>query len=173
MFSVCLVPNLWGFVVKKPPLGSRNPSSIWGYISVPTWTSQFDKPTIKELIGQLDPEAQVFFKDLRQSLVNTLAKKPKLDWMGVTWHWCEITTLDAGGMLIAVHLVPDPHNPRVGVTLSTAFFEGTPPSKLPKYLHAGLSTATAIGHQTWCEWSIGSQEAVDAIKELLSLVQGD
>ncbi len=138
---------------------------------MPIWTSQFDKPTIKDLIGQLDPEARGFYKDLRRSLVEILNKKPKLDWMGVTWHWCEITTFDAGDMLIAVHLVPDPLNPRVGVTLSTAFFDSTPPSELPKYLHAGLGTATAIGHQTWCEWAIGSQEAVDAIKELLLLAQ--
>lgn len=136
------------------------------------WKCQFEKPTIKTLIGELDPEARVFFEDLRRSILKLLKKKPKLEWMGMSWCWCETTTLDDGGMLLAVHLVGDPQNARIAITLSTAFFEKHPPSKLPKQLHSGLGVATCVGHQTWCEWPINSQEIIDAVLDVIELAHG-
>ena len=124
-------------------------------------------------MAQLEPENQGFYKDLRTSLAEILAKKPKLEWMGLTWHWCEVTKPEAGGMLIAAHLIPDPTNPRIAITLSTAFFKSNPPAKLPKFLHNNLNNATAIGHQAWCEWPISSQDGVDAIVELITISQGE
>lgn len=72
-------------------------------------------------------------------------------------------------MLEAVYMIPDPLNPRVAITLSTAFFESHPPSMLPKALHNGLSTATCVGHRSWCEWSISTQEASQAVREIIEM----
>lgn len=135
------------------------------------WTSQYNTPTAKALISELADEARPAYESFRSELVKKLSIKPKLKWTGISTKWCETIELDAGGMLIAVHLVPDPSNQRVAITLSSSFFNANPPSELPKFLHAGLSTATSIGHQSWCEWSIGSQEAHDSILELIGLTQ--
>ncbi len=148
-----------------------NPANVEG-IFLQAWTSQFEKPTFKVLQDQLDPEAQVFYKKIRSSIVAALGKKPKLEWMGITWHWCEHTKPDPSGMLQSIHLIPDPQSPRVALTLSTTFFSTNPPSSLPKHLHSGLSTATAIGHQTWCEFPLNSQEAIDSVETLFKLAHG-
>jgi len=139
--------------------------------AVNAWTSQYNTPTAKALISELADEARPAYESFRSELVKKLSIKPKLKWTGISTKWCETIELDAGGMLIAVHLVPDPSNQRVAITLSSSFFNANPPSELPKFLHAGLSTATSIGHQSWCEWSIGSQEAHDSILELIGLTQ--
>ena len=135
---------------------------------VQAWTCQFEKPTTKSLIDQLEPEEKRLFMDLRRSIVKALGVKPKLEWLGISWRWCEVFSPD-GGLLMGVHLIPDPQNPRVALTLSAAFFENMPPSQLPKCLTAGLSNATAIGHQAWSEWAIDSPDMVEAVVELVTL----
>jgi len=139
---------------------------------VQAWKCQFEKPTIKELIGELDPETGKLYQDLRQTIVRILNKKPKLEWLGLSWCWCETTTFNDGGMLLAVYLVGDPLNPRIAIMLSTSFFETHPPRTLPKSLHTGLGVATCVGHQTWCEWSVNTQEVVDDIRKVIELAHG-
>jgi len=139
---------------------------------VESWKCQFEKPTIKALIGELEPESGVLINDLRRSILKIVKKKARVEWMGMSWGWCEHTALDKGRMLIGVHVVCDPKNPRVAVTLATSFFEKFPPSVLPKLLHSGLGVASCIGHQTWCEWGIGSQEMSDALVEFIKLSHG-
>jgi len=136
---------------------------------VQTWKCQFEKPTIKAMIGELDPTVRGLYEDLRNSLLETLGVKPRLEWMGITWNWCETVAIEDGGLLSAVHLIPDPENPRVAIALSTVFFEKYPPSKLPKALHAGLGNATCVGHRSWCEWALSSNEAVDSIQQVIEL----
>lgn len=148
------------------------PVSDKGKICVYKWTCQFEKPSFKALLEELDPEVQGLYQDLRKSTINTLKQSPKLEWIGVSWQWCEQTELEPGGMLIAVYLIPDPESPRVALTFSTSFFEHNPPSTLSKLLHAGLSTARTIGHQTWCEWPISSQDQIEAIIETMMLANG-
>jgi len=137
---------------------------------VQAWTCQFEKPTPKALINDLDPSVRDLFEDLRRTIIKSVGKKPKLEWLGRTWCWSETVIPNNAGMLISLRLVADPANPRVTMTLSTGFFETYPPSTLPKTLHAGLSSATCIGHQTWCEWTVNSQDKVEGIKQILELV---
>lgn len=136
------------------------------------WKCEFEKPTIKGLIGALDPEAGALYQELRRSVLKRVKKKPKLEWMGLTWCWCECTAVDDGGMLGGVYLVCDPANPRVALSLSTAFFEAHPPHTLPKVLHSGFEQATCVGHQTWCEWRISSQELVAGVIEVIAQAHG-
>lgn len=159
------MPNLWRFIGKKPPSSSETIEDLF----VQAWQCQYDKPTLKKLADELSPEDRALYQDLRKSIAGLINAKPKLEWLGLSWCWCELTALDDTSPLIAIHLIPDPQNPRVALTLSTAFFDANPPSKLPKGLHGGLSTATAIGHQSWCEWPIGSQELVQSIQEVIKL----
>ncbi|PCI09270.1 hypothetical protein COB72_06800 [bacterium] len=165
MLLVCLLPNLWGFAAKKPLFGHETN----GDLSLYAWKCQFDQPTLASLVKGLDPESRPMYENLRKSIVKIVGTKPKLEWMGLRWRWCELTSLDDTRSLIAVHLIADPENPRVALTLSTAFFDAHPPSKLPKGLHSGFTTAPAIGHRTWCEWPIGNQENADALKEMITL----
>jgi|GEM_PF-2203851 len=174
------MPNLWWSGSEKPPRNSPNtPKNRRApkieplkEAKVNAWTSQYNMPTAKALIAQLDPEARPLYESFRTALSKQLSTKPKLKWTGLSWKWCEAIELDAGGMLIAVHLVPDPTNIRIAVTLSSSFFQANAPSDLPRHLHSGLSTATSIGHQSWCEWALGSQEAHDSILELIERTQG-
>ena len=136
------------------------------------WRCQYEKPSIKTLLSELEPSICPLVEELRRSIAEKLDKKPRIEWMGITWHWCESTTPENAGMLSAVHLVPDPDNPRIALTLSRVFFDDHPPSKLPKPLHSGLSNATCVGHQTWCEWSITNQESKDAILQIIDQAIG-
>jgi hypothetical protein len=139
---------------------------------VNAWNSQFEKPSIGVLVKGLDPEIQSFYQDFRLSMVEILHTKPKIEWMGATLGWSENIVPDEGGLIRSVHLVADPINPRVEIALSKAFFEAHPPSSLPKQLYAGLSTATCIGHQAWCSWSLSSQDNAEAIKQVVELAHG-
>lgn len=136
------------------------------------WRCQFEKPTISVLIKELGDEDQARMTGLRQSIRDITGTKPKLEWQGITWCWSETTPIDPGRNLLEVQFIPDPENPRVGITLSTSFFEKHPPSKLPKSLYPGLTVSTAIGHQSWCEFAVQSDESVEAISELLTLSIG-
>ncbi len=136
------------------------------------WKHQFEKPTIKDLIGALDPQTRALYQELRRAVLKELKKKPKLEWMGLSWCWCECTPLEDGGLLSAVYLVSDPANPRVALALSTVFFESHPPHTLPKVLHGGFEQATCVGHRTWCEWAIVSEDLVAGVLEVIALAHG-
>lgn len=137
------------------------------------WQCQFEKPTMNRLLKELSGDDRTRFASLRRIVREITHHKPKLEWQGLTWCWSERTLVDEGRFLHEIHLVPDPVNPRVAVTLSTVFFEKHPPNTLPKALYAGLNTATAIGHQCWCEFLVTSDESVEALSELLTLSHGD
>ncbi len=145
---------------------------ILGKDGVQAWKCEFEKPTIKGLIGALDPESRVLYESLRRAVFKKVKKKPKLEWMGLTWCWCECTHMEDGGLLGGVYLVCDPEHPRVGLALSTAFFESHPPHTLGKALQGGFEQATCVGHRTWCEWAISSQELVDGVLEVIALAYG-
>lgn len=136
------------------------------------WTSQYQQPTIEMLMGEIDPAMRQIFADLRDRVLSTLGRKPRLEWMGITWHWCETLTPAEGGMISTVRLVPDPAAPRVAVTISRRFFELHPPATLPKALLAGLTEAPCIGNQSWCEWRVTSKEMGEAIAELIERATG-
>jgi uncharacterized protein DUF3788 len=139
---------------------------------VQIWKNQFEKPSLKALSNGLDDDARARYARLKKALVDGLGTKSKLEWMGMSWGWCETIRGRDGGMLIGVHLIASPEQVRAAMTLSTAFFEQYRLETLPRSLHDGISTATCVGHQTWCEWAIGSQEAVDAVIELAMLARG-
>lgn len=136
------------------------------------WRYQYEKPALKTLLNGLEPSVCLLLEELRRSLAEKLDKKPRIEWMGITWHWCESTTPENAGMLSAVYLIPDPDNPRIAITVARAFFDNNPPYKLPKQLHSGLTAATCVGHQTWCEWSITNQESCDAIIQIIDQAIG-
>lgn len=141
-------------------------------LHLPGWKCQFEKPTIKTLIGDLDPEMGKLIQGLRREIVSSLSKKPTLEWLGLTLRWCETTTPADGSKLLTVHVVPDPSMPRVVLTVSTAFFEQHSPADLPRVLHSGLELATTIGHQTWIEFPVQSAEQVTAVEQFIELVHG-
>ncbi len=136
------------------------------------WQCEFEKPTVKDLIGALSPEAGALYTELRRAVLKQIKKKPKLEWTGLTWCWCECTHIENGGMLSTIYLVSDPENPRVALALSTTFFDSHPPQTLPKVLHCGFERATCVGHLTWCEWTINSEDLVMGVLELIALAYG-
>ncbi len=121
------------------------------------------------LLGAIDPAAAEHFIAMRRRVLAELGRKPKLEWMGITWRWCETIIPADAGPLSAVYLVPDPGGPRVALTLSRAFFDQHPPAALPRTLHAGLGDATCIGGLTWCEWVVGARETAEAVFQLIAL----
>lgn len=124
------------------------------------------------LIDELSENHRDAFASLRKDVQQTLGAKPKLEWMGITWKWCESTPPpDPSGKLLAVHLIPDPETPRVALTIATAFFETHAPASLPRPLQAGLGDAVSIGRQTWCEWPVASRDVAEAVLKLITLTQ--
>lgn len=136
------------------------------------WRCQFEKPTISSLLSELGDENEARMTGLRQSIRDITGIKPKLDWHGITWCWSETTSMDSSSNLLEVQFIPDPESPRIGLTLSTVFFEKHHPTKLPKSLYPGLTTSTAIGHRSWCEFAVQSDETAQSISELLTLAYG-
>jgi hypothetical protein len=124
---------------------------------------------METLLGDLGEDNRPLVELMRQRTLKLTGKKPKLEWLGMSWNWCETTKFDEKSKLMAVQLIPDPSNPRVALTISTSFFESHPPSKLPKQLHQGLSNATCIGQTSWCECSLSSAESIEAIETVIGL----
>tara|TARA_R110002111_G_C5954764_1_gene368866 strand:- start:804 stop:1253 length:450 start_codon:yes stop_codon:yes gene_type:complete len=139
---------------------------------LPGWNSQFEKPTMKVLIGGLDPETGKLIDELRREVASLLCKKPTLEWLGLTLKWCETTTPGDGGDLFAVHVVPDPVTPRVMIKASTAFFEHHSMTDMPRVLLGGFELATTIGHQTWIEFPAQTSEQISAIGQFIELIHG-
>jgi len=133
------------------------------------WTNQFEQPTQEALIAGFDEERQASYRDIMTQIEQHMPTKPATEWLGARWRWCDVWSNEDQSWLDTLAIIPDPDGIKIAAKFSTAFFASHPPSSLPKSLHTGMSTAVSIGHQTWCEWAMTSQEAISSICTLIDL----
>ncbi len=138
-------------------------------IEMNAWTNQFEHPTRESLIAGLDEDREATYQQMITQFSKLMPSNPSIEWLGVRWRWCNVWTNQTQSWLDTLAIIPDPDGIRIAAKLSTSFFVSHPPSSLPKALHASMSTAVSIGHQTWCEWPMNSQDAISSICTLIEL----